>query len=1076
MRGLTENARVVLETRYLARVNGKVVETVEDLFRRVARHIAAVEGSVYGKAPEEVTEWEERFYRMLISLEALPNSPCLMNAGRELGQLFACFVLPVEDSMEAIFDSIKHAALIQRSGGGTGFAFSRLRPKNDVVRSTGGIASGPVSFLKCFNAATEAIKQGGTRRGANMGILRVDHPDILEFIACKADGREITNFNLSVAVTDDFMRAVEADEDYDLINPRCGEVTGRLRARDIFARTVEMAWKNGEPGMVFLDRINRDNPTPERGAIESTNPCVTGDTWVTTREGPRQVWELVGRPFQAAIDGRFWATRGEGFFKTATKPVVNLRTREGYSVRLTADHRVLRTVDRIGHRIAPEWVPVKGLKPGDRISLHDHRSLAEWPGELTEDEGYRLGCLVGDGVLEEDRAALSIPVMKLASGCARALPHRPDFAGWTTAEGRGEFRRKSADLNRLAERVDIATGPKTAISAIERASSDGYRGFLRGLFDCDTSAQGDRHEGISIRLPQDDLALLHSAQRMLLRLGIVSTIQAHRRPAGSGHEVKARPELIISGDNSALFATRIGFGDADKARMLDSLLASCRRRGNRERFMATILAVEDDGIEDVYDVRVPGINAFDANGIYAHNCGEQPLLPYESCVLASINLARMVEGGALDRRKLREIVHLLVRFLDNVVDANQYSLPEIEQATLRTRKIGLGIMGFADLLIKLGIAYDSEQAVALAGEVMRFIQTEARRASEELARERGPFPDFSHSTYAAGTAVRNATRTTIAPTGTLSIIAGCAGGCEPLFAVAFHRKVLDGKVLTEVNPLFLAMARERGFYSEELIERICRAGTVRGIEGVPDDVARLFVCAHEIAPEWHLRIQAAFQEHVDNAVSKTVNLSRDATVTDVADAFVKAHRLGLKGITIYRDGSRDEQVLNVGTAVKPLTGVRPQARPDVLAGRTRRVITPSGTLWLTMNEHAGKPFEVFATIGRAGSDLLALTEAIARMISLSLRCELPLEWITEQLIGIGGSRSVGFGSGRVLSVPDAIGKALAAEYLSLVDGTSPGPPPANQVTIFGICPACGNASLVQQEGCIRCVSCSFTEC
>jgi ribonucleoside-diphosphate reductase alpha chain len=732
---LTENARVVLETRYLARVDGKVVETVEDLFRRVARHIAAVEGTVYGKTPETAAAWEERFYQMLISLEALPNSPCLMNAGRELGQLSACFVLPVADSIEAIFDSIKHAALIQRSGGGTGFAFSRLRPKNDVVRSTGGIASGPVSFLKCFNAATEAIKQGGTRRGANMGILRVDHPDILEFITCKTDGRDITNFNLSVALTDGFMRAVEGDEEYDLINPRCGAVAGRLRARDVFALMVEMAWKNGEPGVIFLDRINRDNPTPERGAIESTNPC-----------------------------------------------------------------------------------------------------------------------------------------------------------------------------------------------------------------------------------------------------------------------------------------------------------------------------------------------------------GEQPLLPYESCVLASVNLGRMVERGALDREKLREVVHLLVRFLDNVIDANRYSLPEIEQATLRTRKIGLGIMGFADLLIKLGIAYDSEQAVSLAGDVMGFIQLEARRASEELARERGPFPEFSGSIYAAGVAVRNATRTTIAPTGTLSIIAGCASGCEPLFAVAFHRKVLDGKVLTEVNPLFLAIARQRGFYSDELVERICQAGTVRGIEGVPEDVARLFVCAHEVAPEWHLRIQAAFQEHVDNAVSKTVNLPREATVADVSEAFTKAHRLGLKGLTIYRYGSRDEQVLNIGTAAKaaapakPLPALTPQVRPDVLSGRTRRVITPSGTLWLTTNEHAGRPFEVFATIGRAGSDLLALTEAIARMISLGLRCGLPLDRITEQLIGIGGSRSVGFGTGRVLSVPDAIGKALAAEYLSPPNGTASSPPPANQVAIFGICPACGNASLVQEEGCIHCVSCSFTEC
>ncbi|MDQ7793969.1 MAG: LAGLIDADG family homing endonuclease [bacterium] len=1088
---LRENARVVLETRYLKKVDGKVVETPEDLFRRVARHIAAVEADLYGKPPGEVAELEERFYRMMTALEALPNSPCLMNAGRELGQLSACFVLPVEDSIETIFESIKHTALIQRSGGGTGFSFSRLRPKNDEVRSTGGIASGPVSFLKCFNAATEAIKQGGTRRGANMGILRVDHPDILEFITCKRDNRDITNFNISVGVTDAFMRAAEEDSEYDLVNPRDGLVAGRLRARQVLDLMVQMAWKNGEPGIVFLERINRDNPTPGLGPIESTNPCVTADTWVFTARGPREVGELVGQPLEVVVAGRSHATGPEGFFKTGTRPVVKLVTREGHDVRLTADHKVLRAADLTRYRLVPEWVPAGELRPGDRVLLHDHRSLAGWPGELTAAEGYLLGLLVGDGVLEHDSAVLSVwsrepavngPEPAVAGAptvmeAALALTHRSDCCGWSEVRGRGEYRLKLGSLRRLAEQMGLRPGHKTIPPSIERASSDGYRGFLRGLFDCDGSVQGSQEKGISVRLAQSNRALLQAVQRMLLRLGIFSTI-CQRRLAH-----RFQPELVISGENLALFAERVGFGDGTKAARLGRLLRSYRRRLNRERFVARVLAVEPDGVEDVYDVQVPGVNAFDGNGLILHNCGEQPLLPYESCVLASVNLARMVDGDRVAWDRLRDTTHLVVRFLDNVIDANRYPLPEIAEATHRTRKIGLGIMGFADMLIGLKVAYDSEPAVALAGEVMAFIQREARAASTELARERGAFPEFAASIYAGGPPIRNATCTTIAPTGTLSIIAGCSSGCEPLFAVAFHRKVLDGQVLVEVNPLFLEMAQAGGFYSPELIERISEAGTVRGVEGVPADVAALFVCAHEMDPDWHLRIQAAFQEHVDNAVSKTVNLPAQATPADVADAFWKAHRSGLKGLTIYRYASREEQVLNVGTAAREVAaaerpaGVTPRPRPDVLTGQTKRVITPYGTLWLTMNEHGGEPFEVFATIGRAGSDVLALTEAIARMISLCLRCGVSLERVTEQLIGIGGSRSSGFGSSRVLSIPDAIGKSLAAQYLNAENGTpAPGPSPAGQFTIFGICPACGNASLVQQEGCVHCVSCAFTEC
>ncbi|MCL6613809.1 MAG: ribonucleoside reductase class II, partial [Firmicutes bacterium] len=1057
---LSANARTVLERRYLRKEGGEVIETPEEMLRRVAKNIAAVEGTSFGKPPREVAAIEEDFYHLMDELKFLPNSPTLMNAGRDLQQLAACFVLPIEDSLESIFETLKIAALIHKSGGGTGFSFSRLRPKNDRVGSTGGVASGPVSFLKVYNASTEAVKQGGTRRGANMGILRVDHPDILEFIDLKRTPGVVTNFNLSVAVTDAFMEAVAKGEDYYLINPRNGSPVERLSAREVFGRIVEAAWAAGEPGVVFIDRINAANPTPHLGAIESTNPCVTGETWISTASGPRQVKELVGKPFIALVDGRPYATGEEGFFKTGTKPVVRLATQEGYDIRLTPDHLVARVSE--GERPQTEWVPARELRPGDRILLHDHRDLTGWPGELTEGEGYLLGLLVGDGVLKKDTAVLSVwakkeavngppeAVMQSALAYAMALPHRADFQGWIPVAGRHEYRLKSAGLRALAERMGMRPDQKTITPALERASSEGYRGFLRGLFDCDGSVQGNQAKGVSIRLAQSDLEFLQAVQRMLLRLGIASVIYSERRPAGEKllpdgkggrrrYPVKAQHELVISGENLVLFHERVGFGDPDKAAKLRALLASYRRRLNRETFTATVLSITDEGVEDVYDVRVPGINAFDANGFYVHNCGEQPLLPYEACNLGSINLSLMVRNGQVDWEELRRVIHLAVRFLDDVIEATVYPIPRIEAMAKGNRKIGLGVMGWAEMLIQLGIAYDSEAAIELAREVMGFIDRESKEASARLAEERGPFPNFRGSVYdrPGGVALRNATTTTIAPTGTLSIIADTTGGIEPLFSVAFTRQILDNDRLIEVNPLFARMAEERGFYRRELIEAVAERGSVRGLPGVPEELGRLFVTAHEIAPEWHVRMQAAFQEHTDNAVSKTVNFPREAAPADVEKVYHLAFKLGCKGVTVYRDGSIQDQPMQKGIEkqkqetitlraepegrrVGEWGKIRPVHRPVRLTGITDVRRTPEGNLYLTLNFEQDHPFELFAQIGKAGSDISAFTEAIARLISLAFRCGIDPEAVAEQLVGIGGSRSIGFGPQRVRSVPDAI--------------------------------------------------------
>ncbi len=716
---LSQNALVVLKKRYLQKNEAnETIETPEAMFRRVADAVAAADGLYEGT--DKVEETAKRFYRFMTSLEFMPNSPTLMNAGRPLGQLSACFVLPVGDSIDSIFDAIKHAAMIHKSGGGTGFSFSRIRPENDKVLSTQGVASGPVSFMAVFDTATETIKQGGTRRGANMGILRVDHPDIERFITCKADNDRMTNFNISVAVTDVFMKAVADDTDYDLVSPRTREKVKSVSARKVFEEITKSAWKNGEPGVIFLDTINRHNPTPQVGAIESTNPC-----------------------------------------------------------------------------------------------------------------------------------------------------------------------------------------------------------------------------------------------------------------------------------------------------------------------------------------------------------GEQPLLPYESCNLGSINLAGMTADGKIDYERLKEVVWDSVHFLDNVIDVNNYPLPVIDEMTKANRKIGLGLMGFSDMLISLGIPYNSDAAVQTAEEVMAFIQNESKAASAHYGKERGNFPNYSGSLYDSPETprMRNATTTTIAPTGTISIIAGCSSGIEPLFAISFVRKVLDNQELLEVHPLFQQVARERGFYSEELMKKIAEKGSIRDFEEIPEEVRRVFVTSHEVTPDWHIRIQAAFQKYTDNAVSKTINFPFSATIDDVRNAYLMAYDLGCKGLTIYRDGSRDTQVLNIQR--KPqYPQVTPRPRPDRTSGITERMNTGCGKLYVTLNWDEYGFCEIFAQMGKAGGCAYSQIEATGRLISLALRSGVKVESIIRQLVGIRCPSPTWKNGEQVVSCSDAIAKVLSHH----VDASfSPVPDE------MGACPDCG-AAVEHEEGCIVCRSCGFSRC
>ncbi len=763
---LTDNSMAVLRRRYLAKDReGNVIEEPDEMFRRVSRNLSLADRR-YGATDAQVHEAEEEFYQVMSRLEYLPNSPTLMNAGRELQMLSACFVLPVSDSMEAIFETVKEATLVQKSGGGTGFAFSRLRPEGDIVGSTGGVASGPVSFMRAFDGATEAVKQGSTRRGANMGILNVDHPDILRFIRAKEDGKSITNFNISVAVTEEFMGKVQRGEEYDLVNPRTGKVTGRLNADEVFELLADMAWKTGDPGIVFLDRINRDNPTPLLGRIESTNPC-----------------------------------------------------------------------------------------------------------------------------------------------------------------------------------------------------------------------------------------------------------------------------------------------------------------------------------------------------------GEQPLLPYESCNLGSVNLARMVrytgDGAEIDWSKLTRVIRTAVHMLDNVIDMNSYPIPAIQEMSHKTRRIGLGLMGFADLLVQLGIPYDSEEALHVADRLMSSIRAKTHEASAELAAARGPFPAWEGSIYhqAGGPELRNSAPTTIAPTGTISIIAGCSSGIEPLFALSYVRNVMDNTRLVEGNPYFESVARREGFHSPELMRKLADHGSLRGLDpAVPGWVERLFVTSHDIAPEWHVRMQAAFQAHTDNAVSKTINFPSQAGRKDVADAYTLAYELGCKGITIYRDGSKENQVLSTGDSgsapAEASTGparaepveagagrsLTPRGRPQEMSGITERIRTGHGNMYITINfDEEGKPFEVFTALGKAGGCDSAQLEAISRLASLALRSGIDIKAVVEQIRGITCCPAWDSGV-LVRSGPDAVALALERHSIS----GSPPPAASPQMKLFpkengkaawelngyqprGRCPDC-NTTLAYQEGCLLCASCGWNKC
>ena len=1191
---LTPNAEVVLQRRYLSKDReGNVLEDADGMFRRVARNLARAEVN-YGADEAERQAAEERFYQSMRRLELLPNSPTLMNAGRELQQLSACFVLPVEDSLDGIFNKVKETALIHKSGGGTGFAFSRLRPEGDVVGSTGGVASGPVSFIRAFDTATDVVKQGGTRRGANMGILDVTHPDIIKFIKSKEDGQTLVNFNISVGVNADFMEKVKRGESYDLVNPRTGQVTGRENAREVFDLLANMAWKTGDPGLVFLDVINRDNPNPQLGRIESTNPCFAGEVRLATDRGLLTFGELCAEETNIAVltDNRTAALReavsaggtavavrletgvtlrqAVPVFRTRRDwPVFRLETEHGYEVIATEDHKFftpeglkelheLEAGDEIliqsGKGVWNQDDALPPFFPEDKLKARIERGEAKLPRTWSRELGELLGWVIGDGwVSRETPQGRHVPnsTVGLMFGNEEKKVLAPKFQAlikeWLGMDGAAIKRNgtltlyyKSA-LYYFLESLGIQDCEglnKEVPASIWKAPREAVLGFLSALFTADGTVNVSANKGsCSIRLANSSKELLKQVQLLLLNEGIVGKLY-HRRKGGQKEMPDSRRqprlydfsdqyELVLDGQSRDSFLTEIGFLIPSKQDKAAAWLAAKQRKSNRDSFTDRVRGITFHGNTDVFCTTEPETHSIVANGFVTAQCGEQPLLPHESCNLASINLARMTRFASgdvsIDWERLAETVQVAVHLLDNVIDMNEYPIPEIAEMSRKTRRIGLGVMGFSDLLVQLAVPYDSEEALEIAEQVMGFIQQETHGASMELALRRGAFPAWEGSIYndpnrGQTRLMRNSAPTTIAPTGTISIIAGASSGIEPLFALGYVRNVMDNTRLVEGNPYFEAVAKREGFYSEELIEDIARAGTLEGLPAgkynVPQWVKDVFRTSHDISPEWHVRMQGAAQAHTDNAVSKTINFPHTATVEDVARAYMLAYELGCKGITVYRDGSKDGQVLSTGEtgeaaederreeqAAPPALRAVPRARPQSIHGITERVRTGHGNMYVTINfDENNRPFEVFGNLGKAGGCDSAQLEAISRLVSLALRSGIDPGAVLEQLRGItccpawddgtlvrSGPDAVALAlerqtygaDGRAAPSGQAVQMAFAPEVVHHGNGHSHENGARNgngNVQLTGRrCPDC-NTPVIYQEGCLMCVSCGWNKC
>lgn len=1110
---LTDNAKKVFERRYSIQKDDGTLETPDEVIRRVVR--AVVDGSEKRspKYDSQTNMVKDMYFKMLYNMDFLPNSPTFTGAGTPLGQLAACFVLPIEDDMgthpDGIFSTLKNAALIQQTGGGNGFSFSRLRPKGSRVSKSNGVATGPVGFLKVFDAAFGEIAQGGTRRGANMAVLRVDHPDIEEFIDCKLNEGELSNFNISVAATDEFMNRAVSDKEHDNFDLKFdGKVYKTVSARALLDKIAKNAHRNGEPGLIFIDEMNRTNPMGHIYDIEATNPCWTGDTKVWTVYGAIRFDELAKNYVQLPVytqddagNLRIEMMRNPHMTAKSAKTVTILLD-DGSRVQCTPKHRIYLKDGSL--------VEAQNLSAGDRVS-----SLYRYKANQ---KGY----------------------LRLTNGTDMPLEHRL-IAEW-------KFGR-------------TPDWPKEDVHHIDGDKQNNSPNNLEIMISAE-------HRSMHMMGESNPMSGVWDERNPLYDLNVSGKNNPRYRDDIDDDQLEA---MRLSGMSDRKIAKQIGCSAYTVAKRLGYVRPESREAVANHK----VVSVEFDDVESpVYNGTVDNTHRYfvmtgENDAILSRNCGEQALGPYENCCLGSINLANHItDDGKVDWTKLADTTYTATGFLDDVIDANKYvpGVPQVEEAAMKARRIGLGVMGWADMLFALGIRYGSLDSIELAGLVMEWIQYHATKASIYRAKDYGHYPAYNYSvkntpsnrksigievcgkydrsivfwhsldTPYADYGMRNATLTTVAPTGTISTVAGLEGyGMEPAFALAYTRyvKEADGDMeLTYVSPALhntLEASSLKGDQMKEVFDHIIKTGTLDDFDtshfekDAYQDFVKMrktFVTSSDVSWQDHVKMQAAFQEYVDNSISKTINMPPTATVDDVKDAYVMAYMLACKGITVYVTGSREDVVLEVKKDETPVeetvqeekqqvlaestitnsgTHAEILSRPSALQGVTYRERTPVGQAYVTINsDDSGEPFEVFINVGKAGSEVSAISEAFGRIISLHLRSPSPLtrtqrlNMVAEEMINIGAGRPIGFGPNRVVSLPDGIARILRGhhpihllEYNDFYDYTMPDLPKETvvqtvQVTstqqMGDICPDCGNSSFLNIEGCRKCASCGYSEC
>lgn len=1064
---LTDTAETVLKRRYY--LEG---EDWDKLCTRVAQAVAIME-----RTPDEQWAYAAKFHEMIYNLDFLPNSPCLMNAGTELGQLSACFVLPIEDTLSGIFDAVKNGALVNKTGGGTGYSFSRLRPKDSSVCSTNGVASGPISFAKVFDTATDVIKQGGRRRGANMGVLRVDHPDILEFIDCKRDKTVLTNFNLSVALTDDFMKRVLMNDEYALIDPSTKKEVGKLKAGDVFDKIIDAAWDNGEPGVLFIDAANRANTCKHLGDFEATNPSLIEGTKVWTTEGIKPIEQLDGVDFFVR---NLWGGESPA---TCWKSGVN---KELFTLTLQGGHKHHATPEHKWPVILKDGSIVK--KRSDQLAIGDlivkggfEFSISKC-SDYTRAEGFVTGWNIGDGwrtELKDGRVQYGFIVTgdKRQNAIIDQLSVVLENLGCDTSLiNKEELNLSAVGLRNFFDSIGY-TGKENGLpSKVWSGASENFIvGMIDGLFSSDGNIDVKNNR---ITYTTKDEKIAKDLSELLSFYGIKTSIRKSSSnssfPNGVDYEKEyTRFDLTINNYLDIVhFHSVFSLSNSLKQQKLNRIVSSLPEL---KKLLYSdgvrITDIEFGSVSgDVWDISVfDETHCFKISHVITGNCGEQWLLPFEACNLGSINLGRFVAKNTSDHMKpiidwqrLEEVTRLAVRFLDNVVDANVFPIPEIKKATQHTRKIGLGIMGLHDMLIKLCVPYGSGEGRSIAGDVMGFIKRVAESESAKLAEEKGRCPAFEEIMVDR----RNAALTSIQPTGTVSMIADCSSGCEPYFALVNRKNVMDNDSFIMVNSLFEETMKREGLYSKELMEKVAERGTVVGIPEIPDKWQNIFACAQDISVDDHIRMQSALQSNgVDASISKTINMPGSATKEDVKNAYLMGWDLGCKGLTVYRDGCREGQVLTVGTKKEGEGKTQAPATklelPDVLRARRYKLKDVDGqsiyiVICFTDEEYPVEVFAKFPFDNRIeNSERSTMWATVCRLTSLSLRCGIPVEEVIKQL-----DRS----SGSMLDLPSQLSKLLKGFMSKSKHGYN-----------AGECQECGG-TIVFQEGCMVCPECGYSKC